>query len=148
MTSNFRSALDLDGLLGAREEAVRDRLGEPAVDRRVGHERWLVYERADLTIRLRLESVAAVRALVRSWTVTFAPARDSLEDACDAVGVTPAAGDSLDALPSAAGMIRRPLPDAATGGVHSLTARARAGRVRSLTAFDEPPDWRPGTETP
>lgn len=148
MTSNFRSALDLDGLLGVREEAVRDRLGEPAVDRRIGPERWLVYERADLTLQLRLEGgVVAAPSLVRSWTVTFATARDSLEDACDAVGVTPAAGDSLDAFPAAPGMLRRPLPDAATGRVYSLTARARAGRIRSLTAFDEPPDWRSGEET-
>lgn len=130
------------------EEAVRTRLGEPTVARRVGHDRWLVYARDPVSLRLRLEALDREVPFVRSWTVTFGAGRDSFEGACEAVGVTPAPGDGLDAglppaPPSAPGTIRRPLPDEATSRVHSLTAHARAGRIRSLTAFDEPPDWRP-----
>lgn len=150
MTPNH-PALDLAGLLGAPEEAVRDRLGEPTAARRVGRERWLVYERNELSLRLRLETLDPSRVLVRSWTATFGPGHASFEAACAAVGVTPAPADAPDAGPPARDsgprLIRRPLPDAETSRVHSLTAHARAGRIRSLTAFDEPPDWRASGET-
>jgi len=131
---------------------VRERLGEPAVVRGVGRERWLVYALDDLSLRLRLET-GSEAAVVRSWTVTFRPGQPSFEGACEAVGVRPSPGDDLDGTgrrrgASGPGMIRRRLPDASTARIHSLTARTRAGRIRSLTAFDEPPDWRPGPEAP
>ncbi len=147
MTRDSRPTLDLDGLLGASEEALFVRLGAPGVDRRAGGERWLVYERADLSVRVRLAAAEGGPHVVRSWTVTFDPGRASLEIACDAVGVTPAPGDASDTIgphvaPGGASLIRRPLPDGASAATRSLTARLRAGRIHSLTAFDEPPDWR------
>lgn len=154
MTPN-QPALDLADLLGASEEAVRDRLGEPTAATRLGPEHWLVYERGELSLRVRLETLDPSRVLVRSWTVTFGPGHASFEAACDAVGVTPAAADARDehdAGPpvdaSGPRLIRRPLPDTAGPRVHSLTAHARAGRIRSLTAFDEAPDWRAAGDAP
>lgn len=146
MIPNPRPELDLAGLLGEPEEAVRARLGEPAVVRSVGVERWLVYERDDTSLRLRLAPMHDSAPIVRAWTATFGPGHASFEAACAAVGVTPPPGDALDDDPgsreSGGGLIRRPLHDRTAPRTHSLTARTRGGRVRSITVFDEPPDWR------
>lgn len=44
------------------------------------------------------------------------------------------------AATAAAGDLRQPLHDEA-GRVHSMTAALRAGRIRAVSGFDEPPDW-------
>lgn len=147
MIPNPRPALDLDGLLGAPEHAVRERLGAPRAVRSVGGERWLLYEDADASVRVRLRPVAAGPSVVRSWTVTFGRERDSLRSACAAVGVAPEEPDALDEAmpavpPGAHPLIRRRLADDSSARVHSLTARVGAGGILALTAFDEPPDWR------
>lgn len=152
MIPNPRPELELAGLLGEPEEVVRGRLGEPAVARSVGLERWLVYERAGTSLRLRLAPVQGSVPVARSWTAAFEPGHISLDAACRAVGVTPAPGDAPDDDSASerpgGGMLRRPLHDSSAARIHSLTAHTRGGRVRSLTAFDEPPDWRSGPERP
>lgn len=132
--------IDLEGLLrapvGRLLEAVA---GEPATDRRSRGERWLVFERGDLSLRVRCEEVGG-QERVASWTATFGEPPSSLRAAAEPLGLWPELAPDADAATSEP-MIRRPLPAAGGGAVHSVTAAVRDGGILQLTAFDEPPDW-------
>ena len=133
----------LRGMLHAHPDRLLDALPvEPETDRSRRGERWLVFELADLSLRVRCEeSDAGPR--VASWTATFREPPGSLREAAELVGMWPelapdadARGDETDAP-----MIRRPLPAGDGETVHSLTAALRDGGIVQMTAFDEPPDW-------
>lgn len=131
------SSLDLRDLLGATAEAAIARFGLPAADRRAGGDRWLVFRNSAWSLRLRARPRrAGGPARVRSWTVAWPAGFDTLGDALRAIGLP---GSST--VPDS-GALRLPLPDGA-GRLHSLTASRREGRIRSISGFDEPPDWEP-----
>ena len=133
--------LDLNGLLEETAEAASERLGIAGVDRVLGEDRWMVFEGRGWSLRLRARPKRiGGPARVRSWTVTFDPGFPSLEAACGALALPPPP-------PTAGrGPTRLRLPDACSGRTHSLTAVERGGLIRSVTAFDEPPDWRGAKE--
>ena len=83
---------------------------------------------------------------MRSWSLAFREAYDTLDAACRALGLRPAV--EVDPPRDVETLARRPLPDPATGKIHSLTAVRRDGVIWSLTAFDEPPDWVEQTGLP
>ncbi len=102
----------------------------------------MVYEGGDWSLRIRLRPGAGGGLeRVRSWTGSFEPGFESLSSACRALGIRPASPAPEDYLDEPT-VQRRALPDPRSGAQHTLTARWRGGRLRSLTAFDEPPDWR------
>lgn len=142
------SSLSLHGLLGRSSLYVTDRFGTPATDRRVGADRWLVYERPDLRLRVRCSSAesgdtgeprAPSSERVASWTVSFHTGLDTLREAAEALGLWPVC--SPDERPGSDRLLRRVLPDPVTGEEHSLTATVRDGSIVQLSAFDEPPEW-------
>lgn len=155
-------ALALRGLLGTSAARLPTLLGEPAASRRAGRERWYVFEASGVRLRVRCaprglepagegasrpggrasgEGAGPDAPRVVSWTATFREGHRSLRSAASAVGLWPDCAP--DARASAAGdpLIRRPLPDPGGGRPASLTAAVRNGRVVSITAFDEPPEW-------
>lgn len=126
-------------LLGQPVDAAFERYGRPMTDRRAGEDRWLRFEAANWTLRLRARpDRAGSPALVRSWTAAFAEGFGTVPEALRALGLPPPE-------PSVGTEdVRRPLRDGA-GRVHSLTLSVRRGRIRAATGFDEPPEW--GVET-
>jgi len=104
----------------------------------------MVYEGDFGSLRVRVTPLGTGgEPCVRSWTLAFRPpAPTTLEAACKALGIRPA--DEVAPPPRSSTLLRRPLPNLATGEIHSLTAVRREGAIRSVTAFDEPPDWEPG----
>lgn len=153
---------DLRGLLTRPAGEVRGRLGPPDLERRVGPDRWLVYRRGTLSVRVRCRTMrgedgtmeerdraqragapAEPEERVASWTASFAQSLPSLRAAAERVGLWPEIAP--DETPAGdVPMLRRPLPDPESGAVHSLTAGVRDGRIFQLTAFDEPPEWLEG----
>jgi hypothetical protein len=127
-------------LLGQSVDAAFERYGRPAMDRRVGEDRWLRFEARNWTLRLRARPArSGGPALIRSWTAAFARGFDTVPEVLRALGLPspePSAGKDD---------IRRPLRDRA-GRLHSMTLSVRRGRIRAATGFDEPPDW--DVETP
>lgn len=145
-----------------------ERLGPPRIERRTGPDRWLLYERDGIRLRIRCgpggkaaagqdataraamarppavaaedpDATESPDARVASWTASFPAGEASLRAAAERLGMWP------DCAPDAApaqrrGLLRRPLPGG-RGGLHSLTATVRGGRVVQLTAFDERPEW-------
>ena len=130
----------LDGLLGAPAQAVRERLGPPRVDRRLGRDRWLVVERPGVRIRIRTRAGEGGEERVASWSVAFSEGRHTLREAAEPLGLWPACAPDQNAA-SAGPLLRRPLPSPDGDAVHSLTARVRGGRIDRLAGFDEPPEW-------
>lgn len=134
--------LDLNGLLEETAEAASERFGIADVDRVLGEDRWMVFVGRGWSLRLRARPKRnGGPARVRSWTVTFDPGLPSLEAACSALALPPPAPTI------GRGPIRLRLPTVRSGRSHSLTAVERDGLIRSVTAFDEPPDWGGETET-
>lgn len=106
----------------------------------------MVYEGDGWSLRVRLApGPGHDEARVRSWTASFHPPLESLGAACAALGLAPSPPTPADHASEPA-LLRRGLPDPASGASHSLTAVARPDGVRAVTAYDEAPDWRPGTE--
>lgn len=138
-----RERLPLAGLVGSSPEEVRRSLGEPAVDRAVGRERWLVYRTEGITLRVRCRpgSGQGDGGRVASWTATFSRGRRSLREAAEALGLWPACAPDGDAGTARGGLLLRALPSPSGDAVRSLTATVRGGLVRQLTVFDEPPEW-------
>lgn len=138
------SGLRLDALIGRSVERLRARLGTETTAREAGGGRWLVYERPDAQLRVRLvpvdpaSGVAPGRHRVASWTVTFHRPPGSTEELARRLGIPPV---PLAPVEPDAPLLRAPLPDPGTGALHSLTVLRRGGRYVQATAFDEPPDW-------
>lgn len=129
--------LDLQDLLGASAEAAFERFGRPAADRRVGGDRWLRFEGPGWSLRARARPLRAGEdARIRSWTIAFEDGFEALAAALSALGLGGGFPDPAE------GELRLPLRDGA-GRLHSLTAAEREGRIRAVSAFDEPPDWEP-----
>lgn len=94
----------------------------------------MIFEGAGWSLRLRgSRDSAGDLWLVRSWTVTLEEGPPTLDAACAVLGLSV---EEVDAHG-----LRLPLLCPRSGVVHSLTATRRAGRIRSVTGFDEPPDW-------
>lgn len=140
--------LCLGGLIGSSVERLRRRLGRETTIRDVGGDRWLVYERPDVHLRVRVAPPTDPRhpagdaGRVASWTATFRRnPPGSTEEAARRLGIQ---GLALAPPRPGAPLLRASLPDPATGSIHSLTARRRGGRLVQVTAFDEPPEWLVG----
>lgn len=76
--------------------------------------------------------------------MTFDDGLETFAAACEAVGLAVVdAPEAVAVRGGAAGdaMLRCALPDFGNDRVDSLTASRTLGRIRSMTAFDEPPDW-------
>ncbi len=136
----------LTGLLGLTVDGLGERLGPPDVDRPIGRERWLIYRRQGLTLRIRCTATDSGDAQgesgerVASWTVSFVHGYPSLREALERLGLWPACAP--DQVPRAEDrMFRRALPDPDGEATYSLTAGIRDARIVQVTAFDEPPDW-------
>jgi hypothetical protein len=133
----------LGDLIGQPLAAVRVRFGEPSVDRSVAGDRWLIYERSDTRLRIRLvgDGGGGARAReerVASWTLTYSTPELLPEEAARSLGLD-LTGDLQ--LVGDSELKRCAFADPVSGGVHSLTATTVGGRLRELTAFDEPPEW-------
>lgn len=107
----------------------------------------MVYALPGARLRIRIGPIPGRGARVRSWTVTFERGHPSLEAACSALGIRPDPAHPADGRPArspegTAGFLRRGYTDRRSGRVDSLTARMKGGAVVSVTAFDEPPEWR------
>ncbi|HKK08664.1 MAG TPA: hypothetical protein VKA44_07250 [Gemmatimonadota bacterium] len=131
----------LAGLLGAASGSLLGRLGPPSADTRTGEERWLRFEGAGWSLRVRLSGSASGER-VSSWTLGLEPGVRTLRAAAEPVGLWPACAPDAAAPEVREPLLRRPLPDPGGGADRSLTASVRGGRVVALTAFDEAPDWR------
>lgn len=140
------SGLRLDALIGRSVELLRARLGMETTSREAGGGRWLVYERPDVHLRVRVAPVERAPGngtapgvqRIASWTATFRRPPGSTEELASRLGI-PVAG--LAPAAPGAPLLRAPLPDPETGALHSLTVLRRGGRLVQVTAFDEPPDW-------
>lgn len=139
--------LDLSRLIGTPEGRLPETLGEPEVSRRVAGNRWLVYERPGLSLRVRCGSRGrgaggGAGRRVAAWTATFDfPGPATLREAAERLGLWPQLAPDVTASAVEEPMVRRPLEDPETGEVHSVTAAVRAGGIGQVTAFDEPPEW-------
>ncbi|MFQ5689640.1 MAG: hypothetical protein ACE5HQ_05155 [Gemmatimonadota bacterium] len=146
--------VSLSDLVGRPLERALARLGAPAVDRRIGPDRWLRYARPGVEIRLRARSVGshpraegeAQEERVAYWSAGFDKGFPTLRAAAEAVGVWPACAPDESAPPRSS-LLRRCFPDPGSGAVYSLTALARDGLIVQLAAFDEAPDWIPRGRT-
>ena len=135
---------DLGQMLGMGGEDVRSRLGAPDAERTVDGETWLIYRGDGWRLRLRLSSSADAAPTVRSWTCEWSPGAPDLASAARSVGV--ALEGTADSPPESNGGLLR----AGVRGERcsaSLTATVRSGRVRTVTVFDEAPDWLAGDRT-
>jgi len=128
-----------DGLIGLPEHELVRCFGEPTARRTTGGDTWLVFGSADLALRVRCTGLDPSRVV--SWTATFESGHRLLSDAARAVGLWPAAQPEEYAATVTVPLIRRPIPCADSGSVHSLTATVRGGRITQVSMFDEPPDW-------
>jgi hypothetical protein len=134
------SGFELGDLLGQPLAGVRVRFGEPSVDRTVAGDRWLIYEHRDARLRIRLVSdgAGAREERVASWTLTYRTPWLRPEEAARSLRLN-LTGDLR--LVGDSELRRCALADPVSGQVHSLTATTVGGRLRELTAFDEPPEW-------
>ncbi len=73
--------------------------------------------------------------MVRSWTFGHADGFGTLLEALRALALP-----TVPARDCAVETLRMPLPDE-SGRIHTLTALKRGGRIVSVSAFDEPPEW-------
>lgn len=135
-----RAAPDVRELLGAPVQTALDRYGRAVADRMAGEDRWMRFEGPGWSLRLRARADGdGGPPLVCSWTVAFTQGFDTVSEAKHALGLpSPESPTATSGL----GDLRQPLRDEA-GRVHSLTAAVRAGRIRAVSGFDEPPDWQP-----
>lgn len=133
--------LPLRGMVGRTAESAKELLGEPSAERRIGADRWLVYRYPTLIVRLRCRRAPGCEEdRVASWTATFGTARTSLREAAGPLGLWPACAP--DARAGARdGLLRRALADPAAAMPRSLTASVRQGSIRTISVFDEPPEW-------
>lgn len=95
-------------------------------------------------MRIRIRFIAgqgqeAEAGRVASWTVTFVRDGPRPTEVGDRLGLVLRA--ELEPAPEDSLLLRGPLSDPVSGKLHSLTARVLDGRLVSLTAFDEPPEW-------
>ena len=133
---------DCAGLIGLREAELTSRLGEPATRRTVGVDAWLIFDSAELQLRIRCAPNGDGRTLrVASWTASFERGFETRGDAARSVGLWPMAGPDESADCAEMPLIRRPLPCPAKGTVYSLTATVRHGLFTRVSVFDEEPDW-------
>lgn len=133
---------DLCDLVGLSESALVDRLGAPDTRRDVGAERWLVFGRPGLTVRVRCAGDAPDDArTVRSWSAAYDEPRPTLREAVEPLGLWPACAPDRRAADLDAPLARRGLSAGPDGTEHSLTAVLGAGGFRRVAVFDEPPDW-------
>jgi len=131
---------DCSGLIGLTEPQLTTRLGQPATRRDNGEDVWCVFAPADLTCRVRLRT-GGDGARCASWTASFAIGYPTLAEALAAVGLWPAGGPDRLAETTRTPLVRRPLPDAESSAVHSLTATIRNRLFTQISVFDEAPDW-------
>jgi hypothetical protein len=131
---------DLGGILGEKVDRAIARLGPPAADRSVGGGRWLVFETLPGTLRARA-AAASPRgdARIESWTLSFGAPFADIDRTAAALGLDPEPPTPED-LDVDGPLARRGLRTGDT--LASLTAAGAPGAFRSLTAFDEAPDWR------
>lgn len=132
------AVVDLSDLVGLPEPALEERLGPPDVRRDVGSERWLVFRRSGLDLRVRC---AGPERTVRSWSATWHEPKPTLREAVEPLGLWPACAPDRRADELDAPLVRRVLEGPAAGGEHSLTAVPGPDGFRRVAVFDEPPDW-------
>lgn len=126
------------------ERELEARFGRPAARRQTGGDVWLVYERPELGLRVRLAppdgSPSDAGPVAASWIAGFSAGFPRLSDAARRVGLWPDAAPDEAADRVGYPLVRRALP-ADRGRTHSLTATVRGGRFTHISVFDEPPDW-------
>lgn len=133
---------DLSDLVGLTETDLLDRLGEPEARRDVGSERWLVFGRPGLTVRIRCASSdTGADRRVRSWSAAFDEPKLTLREAVEPLGLWPACAPDTRAADLDAPLARRGLPSGSDGQEFSLTVVLGAGGFRRVAVFDEPPEW-------
>lgn len=132
----------MDGarLIGLTESELQSLLGTPLSRREMDAEVWLVFAGDDLTLRVRCDR-SGDPARCASWTAVFPGGFRMLSEAATVVGLWPQVHPDEDASGLAEPLIRRRLDPAGRDAVHSFTATVRNGRIVSVSAFDEAPDW-------
>lgn len=148
-------SLPLANAVGRPPGQLREEIGPPDRERRVGDDLWLVFERAGGTLRVRCRGPADPGAggdgenrpddgpggaVVTSWTLSLSAGATSLREATEPLGLWPACAPDAEAGDVTAPLVRRALegPD---GARRTLTATVRGGRITGITVFDEAPDW-------
>lgn len=76
-----------------------------------------------------------------SWTASLGTPAATLRAAAEPLGLWPACAPDASADTVREPLVRRAVRDPVAGATRSLTASVRAGRVTTLTLFDEPPEW-------
>ena len=130
--------------MGAPEEELTARLGQPAASRRVGDGRWWRWRGSGWELRVRCEpgrSGEGSERAVASWTLRWSEGKGTVREAVAPLGLWPEAAP--DASPSDLDLplARRGIP-LGDGEEGSLTVGVRGGRFVQVTCFDEAPDWR------
>jgi len=126
-------------ILGVSAAGVCGRLGVPRLQRLVSGEPWLLYEWKKLSVRIRC---GAGSKGVTSWTVRFVDGARTLCEATRPLGLWPAAAPDAAAAATPEPMLRRAVLLPGATAPRSLTASLAEGRIKAVTLFDEPPDWR------
>lgn len=130
----------LAGLVGAAEEAARERLGPPAAERPADPGRWMVWEGEGWRLRLRTGPTAE-DSRVATWSLTWTAGRQTLRAAVEPLGLWPAAEPDVAAGELDAPLARRGLEGPSGRVDRSMTATVRDGSFVRVAVFDEPPEW-------
>lgn len=130
----------LGDAIGRSADAVVLALGEPVARSHKGFDLWLAFEAPGRSLLVRCDASGA-DPRVASWTLSFDAGPATLREAAEPLGLWPACAPDVAAPRERRPMIRRVVPDRATGDLYSLTASLGGGRVRKITLFDERPEW-------
>ena len=134
------AAADGANLIGLTESELQNLLGAPSSRRDIGTDVWLVFATSDFTLRARCSESGDANRCV-SWTAVFPDGLRLLSEAAGLVGLWPLVQPDENADEVEAPLIRRRLSMPGRAMVHSFTAAIRNGRIVSVSAFDEAPDW-------
>jgi hypothetical protein len=133
---------DCAGLVALTETELITRLGRPVTRKQVGSDLWLVFDSAEMRLRVRCCAADDGEGpRVVSWAATFATGHRTLEGAARAVGLWPTVAPDERADQVATPLIRRPVPCPSRYVVYSFTATVRQGLFSGVSVFDEEPDW-------
>ena len=126
--------------LGLDAEVVVAALGEPASRRTDDSDLWLAFEAPGRRLLLRCEASGEGWEVV-AWTLSFDAGPPTLREAAEPHGLWPACRPDVAAAGAREPLIRRAVPGARTGDLHSLTASVRGDRFERLALFNERPEW-------
>ena len=125
--------------IGLEAESLISTLGEPTARRTDGPDLWLAFEAPGKRLLVRCEA-SGDRRKVAAWILSFHAGPLTLREACEPLGLWPACAPDV-AAQAGEPLVRRAIPGAQEGVIHSLTASVGGGKFQRIALFNEPPDW-------